>query len=460
MEKFAVVILAAGLGTRMHSSIPKVLHKLNGYPMLYYVINSIKLLNPDIIIIVCGTHNNEKIKKEFSNNNIIFAIQANPLGTADALLSSEEHLKEFEGNILVLNGDTPLIKSGTLKSFLEKHKKDENHLSVISFYTENPTGYGRIIRDSSKRPVMIKEEGDVNDQERQIKEVNSGVYLIKTEIFSLIKKINKNEKKGEYYLTDILKLAYKQGLRCEVYPIGNKEEFIGINTKEELLKAQRLMRLRTVMYWIHKDVGIMDEERVYIDTEVEIGEGSYLYPEVFIEGKTKIGKNCIIYPNVRIINCEIGEGVVIRENSSLESAMIEDGVSIGPFARIRPKSIIKKGAKIGNFVEVKASIIGEFTKVLHLSYIGDAEIGNNVNIGAGTITCNYDGKNKHKTIIEDKAFIGSDTQLIAPVCVKKGAFIGAGSTITKDVPEKALAISRVKQKNIEGWVKKRFSNED
>jgi bifunctional UDP-N-acetylglucosamine pyrophosphorylase/glucosamine-1-phosphate N-acetyltransferase len=451
-----IVVLAAGLGTRMRSGIPKVLHRLNGRPMLQWVLDAAEKLHPEKVVVVCNRSNIGPIQNAMSQNRVEFVIQSRPLGTAHALLSAKRLIDEFSGDILVLNGDTPLISPDTLKRFLQRHRRAKNSLSILSFEIDNPSGYGRIIRDSAGNPIMIKEETDLTEEESQIREVNSGIYLMGQSAFKLLRRIKKNSRKGEYYLTDILALATKKGLRCGVYKMGDEVEFIGINTKEELQKAQRLMRQKIVRVWLQKDVEMMDEQRVYIGPDVTIGEGTYIYPDVYIEGKTSIGRNCIIYPNVRIVDCKINDNVTIRECSSLEESVVESKATVGPFARLRPGTFLKKGAKIGNFVEVKNSLVGEGTKALHLSYIGDAEIGRNVNIGAGTITCNYDGIRKNRTIIEDNVFIGSDTQLIAPVKVKRGAYVGAGSTITKEVPEGALALSRTEQCNIEGWVKKRF----
>ena len=452
-KQLTAIILAAGMGTRMRSQLPKVLHRLIGVEMLKYVVSTVQGLKPVRAIVVVGKQNQTQIKQALQEENVSFVLQRKPLGTAHAVLSARSTLKGFEGDILILNGDTPLITIRTLKEFLRRHRRAKNNLSIISFKPENPFGYGRIIRDKRGRPLMIKEEKDLEDEEKNIKEVNSGVYLMDNSVFELIKKIKINPKKGEYYLTDILYLANQSGKRCGVYDTGGEEEFHGINTRDDLRKAEQILRNRIINFWTEKDVMFMDTQCVYIGPDVKIGAGTFLYPNTYLEGTTFIGSGCTIYPNVRIRNCTIGNNVVIKDSSVLEDAIIEDNAVIGPFARIRPATLIKQGAKIGNFVEVKASTIGNGSKAQHLSYIGDSEIGKGVNIGAGTITCNYDGIKKHKTIIEDNVFIGSDTQLVAPVKVGRGAFIGAGSTITKDVPEESLALSRSKQKHIEGWVK-------
>ena len=452
-KELSVIVLAAGLGTRMKSSISKVLHKLNGRFMINYVLDTVLKLKPDSIVIVAGRHNIKALKGIFPTYT--FALQSRPLGTAHAVISGVKKISNFQGNILVLNGDTPLVTPDTIRAFITRHRRAGNHLSIISFIAQNPTGYGRIIRDKRNRPLLIREERNATDAERSIREVNSGVYLFSKETISLLKRIKKNPIKGEYYLTDILEIANKSGYRCGVYSIGQEEEFLGINTKDELLQVQRRLRLRVVRHWLDRDVSFIDEERVYISPDAVIGAGTTLYPGVFIEGNSQIGKNCVIYPNVRIIDSQIGDSVLIKDSTVVESSIIGSDVVVGPFARIRPGTEIKKSARIGNFVEIKASVIGEGTKAQHLSYIGDAEVGDNVNVGAGTITCNYDGVRKHKTIIDKEVFIGSDSQLIAPVRVGMGAYIGAGSTITDDVPAYSLAISRVRQRNIKGWVKRR-----
>ncbi|NOX20264.1 MAG: UDP-N-acetylglucosamine diphosphorylase/glucosamine-1-phosphate N-acetyltransferase [Nitrospirae bacterium] len=451
----SVVILAAGMGTRMRSNVPKVLHRLNGVEMLKYVIRAVRDLKPVKTIVVVGKQTENAIKEALRDEPVNFALQSEPLGTAHAVLSAKGALRGYKGDILILNGDTPLITTETLKGFISRHRRARKSLSVLSFVAENPYGYGRIIRDEKGQPVMIKEEKDLSPEEKSINEVNSGVYVMDKSIMSLIGKIKINPKKGEYYLTDILSIASEKGIPCGVFNMGTEEEFHGVNTKEDLRKAEQLLRERIISYWTERDVMFMDPKTAYIGPFVKIGPGTFIYPNTYLEGNTVIGSGCTIYPNVRIRNCTIGSNVEIKDSSVLEDATVEDNAVIGPFARLRPATIIKQGAKIGNFVEVKASTIGNGSKAQHLSYIGDTDVGKGVNIGAGTITCNYDGVKKHKTTIEDNVFIGSDTQLVAPVKVGRGAFVGAGSTITKDVPEYSLALSRTPQKHIKDWVKKK-----
>lgn len=451
MGRLAAIVLAAGMGTRMRSAVPKVLHRINGLPMIVHVLNAVKGLRSDRVVIVVGSENGAAIKDAVRAIGTEPVIQRRPLGTANAVLSAWRVLRDFRGDLLIVNGDTPLITSKTLRGFLGRHRRSGNDLSIISFNAENPRGYGRIVRDHTGRACLIREEEEASFGERSLSEVNSGVYLLTSDAFPLLRYIKADNKKKEYYLTDILSIAFRRGLKCGVFPMGDELEFSGINTKEELLKVQRLMTERVVRYWLQRDVGFMDEERVYIHSTVSIGQGTYIYPNVCIEGATHIGRDCLIHPNVRITDSTIGDGVVVKDSSVIESSEVGDGARVGPFARLRPGTRVLSNASIGNFVEIKASVIGEGSKAQHLSYIGDAEVGTGVNIGAGTITCNYDGVKKHKTVIEDDVFIGSDSQIVAPVRVKRGAYVGAGSTITHDVPSGALAISRTKQSNIEGW---------
>jgi len=361
-KKLACVVLAAGEGTRMRSTIPKVLHKLNGIPMIHYVLCAVSGLGPERVIVVAGRDNERVLKGALKSGDVRFALQKAPLGTAHALMSAGKALRGFQGDVLVVNGDTPLVSTMTLRKFITKHRRSRKSLSLLSFIAGDPTGYGRILRDISGTPLGIREEKDATEEERKIEEVNSGIYLFKPRTLTLLKKIGLNSKKGEYYLTDILEIASQKGLGCGVYCSGDEREFMGINTMEELLKAQRILREKTVRYWLERDVSFMDETAVYIHPDVVIGEGTHIYPNVYLEGKTSIGSGCVIYPDVRITDSTVGNGVTIKDSSVIESAEIQGNTIIGPFARLRPGARIMKDARIGNFVEVKASTIGEGAK--------------------------------------------------------------------------------------------------
>lgn len=452
---FAGVVLAGGLGKRMNSSLPKVLHTILGKPMIQYVLNALYRLKPVKVIIVAGKHLNEikiSIKEEGQTN---FVKQKEARGTADALLNALPPLKDFKGTVIVVNGDTPLIISNTLKKLLVLHKKRGNVISVLSFVASEPGFYGRIIRNDENELLCIVEDRDTTESQKKINEVNSGIYAIESEALNILKEIKLNKSKGEYYLTDIIGIARNKNMKVDAFCFGSEEELIGVNTLQELERVRQIMKERIIKRWIDRGVNFIDTSSVFISPDVYIGKDTFIYPNVYLEGYTRIGKKCYIYPNVRIYNSIIKDSVYIKDSTLIEESIVKANASIGPFARIRPGSIIGNGAKIGNFVEVKKSVIGSGTKAGHLTYLGDSKIGNNVNIGAGTITCNYDGYNKHMTFIEDDVFIGSDSQLIAPVRICKGAYVGAGSTITRRVPPMALALSRIKQTNIKDWVIKR-----
>ena len=448
------VILAAGLGTRMKSAVPKVLHTVCGIPMLKAVITVARTLNPERILVVIGKQGG-LIKNTIGSHGVSYVLQREPRGTGHALRCVRPALRNSRGVIVVLNGDTPLLNPDIIKKFLRYHKNDKNSISVLSFNTKNPEHYGRIIRNASGQVISIVEDRDADSMQKKISEVNSGVYAINYDAFKIVDKIPVNPAKGEYYLTDIIAAASRKNLKTSAYCIGTEEELMGINTREELSKASALMKRNIVQSWIARGVNFLDADSVSIHPDVCIGKETMIYPNVCLDGHTRIGKGSVIYPNVRIRNSDIGNGAVIKDSTVIEDSRVKDRASVGPFAYLRPGSQIGTDARIGNFVEIKKSVIGERTKASHLSYIGDAIVGKDVNIGAGTITCNYDGRAKHTTKIEDGVFIGSDSQLVAPVRIGKGAYVGAGSTITRDVPPMSLATSRVHQMNREGWVQKR-----
>lgn len=451
------VVLAAGQGKRMNSSVPKVIHGLCGKPMLLYVMETIEKLRPGKKVVVVGKHHDE-IKEAVVMPGISCVIQEEQKGTGDALLKAAKAIGKTGNTLLVLNGDMPLITVNTLKKFLVFHRKNRHLLSVLSFVAGDPSAYGRIIRNASGEALRIIEDKDASPLHKAIKEVNSGVYAINPKCLNLLTRLKSNKKKGEYYLTDILDIAVREGLSAGVYCTrADNEELMGINNRHELLKAREIMRHRIIDDLISKGVSFVNPSSVNIHRDVRIGRDTIIYPNVSIEGETRIGRECTIYPNVRITDSIINNNAIIMDSSVIENSVVSRYAQVGPFAHIRPGSVIGPRVKIGNFVEVKKSSIGDRTKASHLSYIGDSVVGKDVNIGAGTITCNYDGKEKHKTVIEDGVFIGSDSQLVAPVCIGRGAYIGAGSTITKDVPSMSLATSRTKQHNIEGWALKRQS---
>jgi|Deesub1362A_J573_1020465.scaffolds.fasta_scaffold00134_34 bifunctional UDP-N-acetylglucosamine pyrophosphorylase/glucosamine-1-phosphate N-acetyltransferase len=448
------VILAAGRGERMSSSIPKVLHHVLGRPMIHYVVDAVRGLRPDSIIVVVG-NGAEAVKESLSGTGVDFVLQKRLLGTAHALETVRRSIPLNATTLLVLNGDCPLITTATLKGFFRMHRSSRNALSLVSFTNDSLSGYGRIVRDGDGRITGIIEDKHTTPEEKErFKELNGGVYLIEHDVLGYLKRIRKNRVSGEYYLTDIVRIISRNGLKIGAYPLSY-EEVMGVNTREELYAVSEIMRRRIISGWMKKGVTFIDPETTILHPTVKIGMDTIIYPNTYLEGRTSIGERCIIYPGTRIYDSVIGDNVVIKDNTLIEESRISDGATIGPFAHLRPESIIGRNVKIGNFVEVKKSMIRDGTKAQHLSYIGDSIIGRDVNVGAGTITCNYDGVKKHRTVIDDGVFIGSDSQLVAPVRIGRGAYVAAGSTITRDVPPEALAITRARQRNIEGWAEKR-----
>ncbi len=449
------VILAAGLGTRMKSETPKLLHDLLGKSIIEHTVQSIQSINPAKTIVVLNRAT-DTIRQRLTvyEGLLSFAIQDNPLGTADALKSAISEIPANTDAILVLNGDSPLITSTTLQKFIQAFHDRLCNLALLSFRASNPAEYGRIIREDGKIKAIV-EHKDATVEQRAITEVNSGVYLMDKKAMSLLEKVKKNPLKGEYYLTDLVALSVSEGLGVEAFDMASESELIGINSREDLSRAVSSLRWRINRHWMEAGVTILDPSTVIIEPGAEIGIDTIIYPNVIIQGKTVLGCRCVIYPNTRIINSFIADEATIKDSTVIEDSEVRHGVTIGPFAHLRPKSVIGENSKIGNFVEVKKSQIGKGVKASHLSYIGDAEVGDGTNIGAGTITCNYDGVNKHKTVIGKGVFVGSDTQLVAPVSVGDGSYIGAGSTITKDVPPDSLGISRTNQRNIKDWAKRK-----
>ncbi len=451
----ACVVLAAGLGTRMKSSTPKVLHTIYGKPLIQYVIDTVEALRPDFTVLVTGSNDPRLRSAIKTKGKVSFAIQKEQKGTAHALLAAKRRLSNFSGTVLVVNGDSPLIQTDTLRKFVRLHKKSGNDISLVSFIADEPGSYGRILRKSDGGLTKIVEKLDSSAAELDINEVNSGVYAFERPALSILKDIKLNRKKREYYLTDAVKIASGKGLKAAAYCMGDESEFLGVNTREELSLAHEVLRERTLHNWISRGVSFIDVFSVHIEPDVTIGADTVVYPNVYLQGSTRIGKACSIYPNVRIVDSIVRDGAVIKDTSLIEDSIVGHGASVGPFAHLRPGSRIGKSSKIGNFVEVKASSIGEGTKAMHLTYIGDSDVGSGVNIGAGTITCNYDGFKKYKTRIGSGVFVGSDTQFIAPVKVGRGAYIGAGTTVTRDVPPGHLAISRSPQKNLKRKLRKK-----
>lgn len=452
----AAVILAAGFGTRMRSRKAKVLHEILGKPMINYVVENYRAAGVDKMVIVVG-YQGEEVQKALAglDMDLTFAWQHEQLGTAHAVTQAEPYLKDFSGSILVGYGDSPLYRPETIAGLVEHHEQACAECTVLSAIYERPFGYGRILRDEQGDFVGVVEEKDASPEQKQIREINTGVYIFSSQhLWDALAEVKANNAQKEYYLTDVPGIMRRKGYKVEIELCDDPDETSGINTRVQLAEATAIMKDRILERLMLSGVTIVDPRTTYIDPDVVIGQDTVIYPFTMIHGKTEIGENCSIGPGTRILNSRIANDVQIVQSIVIDS-QLDANCSVGPFAHLRPGNVIGPHAHIGGFVEVKNSNVGERSKIPHLSYVGDSDVGTDVNMGAGSITCNYDGKKKHRTVIKDRAFVGSNSNLVAPVEVGEGAYIAAGSTITKDVPEGALAIGRARQVLKEGWAKKR-----
>lgn len=449
MNRLASIVLAAGKGTRMKSRYPKVLHKVCGLPMVRHVVDAAREAGVEQNIVIIG-HGAESVMEALAGQ-ADFVVQTEQLGTGHAVMQAEEKLKEFTGDVLVLCGDTPLVTGRTLKQLVDYHLKQGSAATVLTAELADPGAYGRIIRDEKNEVARIVEQKDASPEEMAICEINTGMYCFKApRLFSALKKITPANAQGEYYLTDVLEIFRAGGEKVSGLIVEDNSEIMGINNRLQLSEAEQVMRRRVLEYWMLEGVTVKHPDSTYIDTRAVIGPDTIVYPYTSIEGATRIGENCRIGPGTRLVAAELDDEVTVQ-NSIILQSVIGKGSIIGPFAYIRPETVLAEGVKVGDFVEIKKSVIGKGSKIPHLSYVGDSQVGEKVNIGAGTITCNYDGVKKSRTVIGDGAFIGSNTNLVAPVEVGAGAITAAGSTITKSVPTGALAVERAKQVNYEGW---------
>ena len=451
MTNYAV-ILAAGKGTRMKSDLPKVLHKVAGISMLEHVFRSVNAINPEKTVTVVG-HKAELVEQVLAGQTD-FVRQTEQLGTGHAIMMAEPVLENLTGQTLVIAGDTPLITGESLKNLIDFHINHKNVATILTAEADNPFGYGRIVRNQHGEVLKIVEQKDASDFEQQIKEINTGTYVFdNASLFKALKNINTNNAQGEYYITDVIGIFRENGEKVGAYTLKDFDESLGVNDRVALATAEGVMRRRINKQHMVNGVSFVNPDVTYIDVDVEIAPEVQLEANVTLKGQTKIGAETILTNGTYIVDSEIGERAVIT-NSMIEESSVADGVTVGPYAHIRPSSSLAKDVHVGNFVEIKGSSIGENTKAGHLTYIGNSEVGANVNFGAGTITVNYDGQNKYKTIIGDNVFVGSNSTIIAPVELGDNSLVGAGSTIDKDVPANAIAIGRSRQINKEDYAKR------
>ncbi len=444
-----VLVLAAGLGKRMKSKYPKVIHKLSGKELINWVLETAGSVSNDVGVVL--GHGRELVEKVIPDWVEVF-IQEEQLGTAHAVMSAREFIDPSD-ELLILYGDVPLISLETLEKMIRVHKDSKADITVLTALLEDPTGYGRIVRDEDGNFRGVVEDSDADDRIRSIKEINSGIYIFKGSILlDILPKIRNDNAQGEYYLTDALSMVKRVSTVSTEDPV----EITGVNTRRQLVKLEEILRTRIIEDLMNSGVTVVDPSTTYVHSTVSIGRDTIILPMTFLEGRTRIGEDCLIGPMTRIVDSVVGNNSkVVR--SEVQGAFIGDNVSVGPFSRLREGTVLKENVKIGNFVETKKAVLSRDSKAQHLTYLGDVYVGEDVNVGAGTITCNYDGIRKNPTFIEAGAFIGSNTALVAPVRVGKDALIGAGSVITSDVPEGSLGLGRARQVVKEGWVYKKKS---
>ncbi len=455
MSKVEVVILAAGQGTRMNSNLPKVLHEVGGRPLLQHVIDTAVRLESSRICVVYG-HGGDKVIESLKHNQVSWVEQKEQLGTGHAVEQALPYLGS-EATVLILYGDVPLTKKDTLQSLIAASEK--SGIALLTVKLKDPTGYGRIVRDNRGQIKRIVEEKDADELTRLLPEGNSGMLALKASLlYRWINKLENNNAQGEFYLTDIIAMAVADGIVVESVISADEDEVLGVNDRRQQSHLEKVYQQRVANTLLMQGVTLINRDTLNVKGMVRAGKDVIIDMGVTLEGNVFLGDNIKIGANCILKNVEIGDGTEILPMSIIENAKIGMNCTVGPFARIRPDTMLMDGARVGNFVEVKKSVIGEGSKVNHLSYIGDTDMGRNVNIGAGTITCNYDGANKHKTTIGDNAFIGSDSQLVAPVTIGEDATIGAGSTISKDAPNGKLSLTRAKQETISGWKRPKKDN--
>lgn len=450
-DQLGVIILAAGLGKRMCSAQAKVLHRLAGKPLLSHVIHATQRLHPDRIVVVVG-HQAEAVQRVCGEEGIYFALQQEQRGTGDAVLAAHPSFTQWYGDVLIVCGDTPLLTTATLAQFIQQHRSGQTTLSVLTVRMPDPAQYGRVVRTEDGHVKKIVEARDASADELAVNEINSGIFCVRADfLFAALQQLQPNNAQGEYYLTDIVAQAVEEGLPTQAICIDDADELGGINSREDLAKMEQAKQAQLRKKWMAEGVTLEDPETVYIDEEVSIGQDTTIGPNTHLKGNTTIGARCKIDGSAYIEDCQIGNDVHILFSVVMTGSQLGDQTSAGPFSHLRGGAVLAPRAEVGNFVEVKKSVIGEHTKAKHLAYIGDTEIGKDTNVGAGTITCNYDGFRKHRTTIGDRVQIGSDTTLVAPITINDDVYIATATTVRHDVPAGALVFNTRREETREGW---------
>jgi bifunctional UDP-N-acetylglucosamine pyrophosphorylase/glucosamine-1-phosphate N-acetyltransferase len=455
MRQIGVVIMAAGQGTRMRSGVPKVLHAICGKPLILHALATARALHPDRMAVVIG-HGAERVREAAAADDVACVIQEQQLGTGHAVLSAAKAFRDFAGDVVILSGDVPLIRARTLQAMIEHHRRQQAALTLLTALLDRPQGYGRIVRDRRGRLAGIVEEKDATDAQRSIAEVNAGVYVGSAGfVFSALRKIGNHNQQGEYYLPDIVAVGRDQNEIIETMPVDDYREMLGVNTREELAFMEKTLRESINKRWMLAGVTLTDPETTYIEEGVSIGRDTVIGPNTHLKGKTVVGERCRIDGSAFVTDAVIGDQVHLRFSVVMSSCRVGTGAIIGPFAHLRPGTELGANVHIGNFVETKEATLGEGTKANHLTYLGDVTIGRDTNVGAGTITCNYDGFHKYKTVIGDRVQVGSDTTLVAPIELGDDVYVATASTVRHDVPAGALVFNSRDQQVREGWTEEK-----